>query len=130
DQVQLETPGEHYLDYLPMTYGKSDTASGLLARLLAHTQDQLAGLEAQIDSIASLFAADFAPTGTLDWLAAWMAFELPQSLNAAERRRLLPKIVALQDRRGTPASLVSLIELHTGVRPSLHEAFRDRRIWM
>lgn len=130
DQVQLETPGEHYLDYLPMTYGKADTASGLLARLLAHTQDQLAGLEAQIDSIASLFAADFAPTGTLDWLAAWMAFELPQSLNAAERRRLLPKIVALQDRRGTPASLVSLIELHTGVRPSLHEAFRDRRIWM
>lgn len=130
DQVRAETPGEDYLDYLPAIYRKTDTPAGFLARLLAHTQDQLLGLEDRIDDISLLFTEDFAPTDALDWLAGWMAFDLPLSLSLAERRRLIARIVALQDRRGTPASLAGLIELYTGVQPQIREAFRDRRIWL
>jgi hypothetical protein len=70
------------------------------------------------------------PAIALPWLAQWLAFELPQIATEDERRKLIARAVALFTRRGTPESIAGFVELHTGVRPTILEAFADRRIWL
>ena len=70
------------------------------------------------------------PPEVLPWLAQWLAFELPQIADDDEARRLVAQAVALFARRGTPASIAQFVELHTGIRPAIVEAFAQRRVWV
>jgi hypothetical protein len=66
----------------------------------------------------------------LTWLARWLALELPQIASEDERRALIGRAASLFERRGTARSIAEFVELHTGIRPVIVEAFADRRIWM
>ena len=59
-----------------------------------------------------------------------MAFDLPVAAPDTERRSLIARAAALHERRGTPASIAAMVELHTGIRPRIIEAFAQSRIWM
>jgi phage tail-like protein len=133
-QVRAATPGENYLDHLPFTYARNDQRKdgkeGFLARLLKLVRSEWRGVEELIDDMARVADAEFLDATDLPWLAQWLALELPQIATDDERRDLIARAVALFARRGTPGSIAAFVELHTGIRPAITEAFEDRKLWV
>jgi phage tail-like protein len=133
-QVRAATPGENYFDYLPSTYARNDVqgdgGEGFLSRLLKLLRGELSQIEEWLDDMARVADPQFPPAAALPWLAQWLAFELPQIASDDERRKLIARAVALFARRGTPQSIAEFVELHTGIRPTILEAFDERRIWV
>lgn len=128
-QVRAETPGETYLDSLPAVYRKTDS-QGQLARLLALMQGEQSAVDESIDDMPRVALAGFARASTLPWLAEWLDYDLPSAADSDERRELIARAVALHERRGTPASIGQILELHTGLRPAVVEGFTTRGLWI
>lgn len=128
-QARCATAAEDYLDYLPLAYRRSDQA-GFLARWLKLLRTEFGRVEEEIDLLCRLADPAFVPTGSIAWLADWLALELPQVADEDEARLLISRAVALGARRGTPDSIAGWVELHTGIRPAIVEEFESRRIWV
>jgi phage tail-like protein len=128
--LRAETIGEDYRDYLPDIYRRNDEPDLFLFRLLALTRSELAAVEEHIEAVPRLLAPNFVPYSDLPWLAQWLGFELPRIATDAERRVLIERAIALYRRRGTPAGICDFVEIYTGVRPSLIEAFEERGLWV
>jgi phage tail-like protein len=133
-RIQGETTGDSYLDYLPEVYARGVTANDFLPRLLAIAHSELGDLEATIDSLPSLFDAGMARAADLAFLGSWQAFDLPPRIdpasNPADARALLHRIPDLYRRRGTPSGIQDFVEIYSGVRPSIFEAFRSAGVWI
>jgi phage tail-like protein len=127
--VSAETTGETYLEYLPAFYRRDEPTRHLLGCWLSLFQSEFGDLELKLKEMSRRFDPAVAPEEFLPWLAGWMAFEPPPGRSAQELRRLLPRIHDIYNRRGTLAGLGHLIELYTGVRPRISEAFMERKIW-
>lgn len=128
-QVQAETASGSYLDYLPAVYRRDDAPGRFLENWLALFRSQLGDWELALAETWRRFDPATTPEDHLPWLAGWLGFELPAGREADEWRELLPRVYELYGRRGTPAGLREFVELYTGVRPHLSEAFRERRVW-
>jgi phage tail-like protein len=128
-QLRAETSGEDYLDSLPAVYRRTDVG-GQLSRLLALMKSEQSGIDEAIDDMPRVADPAFARASTLPWLAEWVAFELPSAAGAGERRTLIANAIGLHERRGTPASIRALVELYTGIRPSIVEGFDERALWI
>jgi phage tail-like protein len=128
-QVQAETAGENYLDYLPAIYQR-DAADGFLARWLALFRSQLGDLERTLEAMPRRFDPATTPEDHLVWLARWLAFDVPPGQDVAGLRALLLQVHQLYRRRGTLAGLREFIQLYTGVRPQIIESFQGRRLWL
>ena len=133
-QARAATPGENYLDHLPFTYARNDQRKdgkeGFLSRLLKLVRSEWRGVEEFIDDMDRIADAEFLDASDLPWLAQWLALELPQIAGDEERRELIARAVALFARRGTVGSIADFVELHTGIRPAITEAFEDRKLWV
>jgi phage tail-like protein len=133
-QVHAATPGENYLEHLPFTYTRNDQRKdgkeGFLSRLLKLVRGEWRNVEELIDAIARVADPAFLQASSLPWLAQWLALELPQIAGDDERGELIARAVRLFARRGTPASIAEFVELHTGIRPAIVEAFEGRRVWI
>lgn len=128
-QVQAETAGKSYLDYLPAVYRRDDAPNGFLESWLALFRSQLQDLELTFEDIFRYFDPAVTPEEVLPWLAQWLAFDLPAGMRTGEKRSLIKKILDLYSRRGTIQGLKDFVQLYTGVRPLIFEAFRERHIW-
>ncbi len=128
-QVQAETTSASYLDDLPAVYRREDTPTHFLERWLALFRAELGDLEWTLEEMSRRFDPAMAPADHLPWLASWMGFELPSDPDEDARRALLARLPSLYERRGTPAGLSEFVELYSGVRPTIFEAFQERRIW-
>jgi phage tail-like protein len=133
-QVRAATPGESYLEHLPSVYARADQrkdgSEGFLSRLLKLVRSEWRGVEERIDAMARIPDPWFLDASHLPWLAQWLGLELPQTATDEERRDLVARAVALFARRGTPGSIADFVELHTGIRPAITEAFEDRKLWV
>lgn len=132
-EVRLDGDGDSYLGYLPAVYVRED-ADGFLDRLVALVQARLGELERAIELVPRRLDPLTAPPEWLPWLARLQAFGVPERYLGADRtaalRDLLSELPALYERRGTPAGIARIAEIHTGVRPAIAEDFAGRRIWM
>jgi phage tail-like protein len=136
--LRAETPGEDYRDYLPAMYLRGDecavAANGkpdeFLFRFLQLLRSEIGAVEEHIDALPQLLSPDFAPDSDLAWLAQWLALALPRIATDAECRELIERAIALYRRRGTPAGIADFVEIYTGVRPSIVEAFELRGMWV
>ena len=128
-QARLATAGEDYLDYLPLTYRQGDGANGPLSRWLKLIRSEFGQVEESLDLLPRLVDPQLASPDTLPWLAQWLALELPHVADDAQKRALIERAVQLFARRGTRSSIAELVELHTGIRPAIVEAFSERRVW-
>ena len=133
-QVRAATAAESYLDYLPATYARHDSPPGVddgfLSRLLKLMRSEQSGLEECVDFAPRVADTRFAAATALPWLAQWLALELPQIADDEARRALVERAIALFARRGTRQSIAEFVELHTGIRPTIVEAFEHRRLWV
>lgn len=128
-QVQAETAGRSYLDYLPAVYRRDDAPEGFLESWLALFRSQLQDLELTFEDMFRYFDPAAAPEEVLPWLARWLAFDLPAGVKTDEKRSLIKKVIDLYARRGTIRGIKDFVQLYTGVRPLIFEAFRQRHIW-
>jgi phage tail-like protein len=129
-QLRAETPSEDYRDYLPEIYRRNDEPALFLFRLLSLVRTELGAIGGHINALPQLLSPDFAPASALPWLADWLGLELPRIATDPERRALIEKAVALYRKRGTPEGIRDFVEIYTGVRPSLVEAFEERGLWV
>ena len=81
----------------------------------------LAPVPAAVENFHAYLDPRLAPADFLDWLAAWVAVDLDANLPLPDRRRLVSRAATLYHRRGTAACLAEMIELATGVRPTITE---------
>jgi phage tail-like protein len=134
EQVRAATPAENYLDDLPSTYARNDGTpggpEGFLSRFLKLARGEQSALEEDVDAMPRIADPDFLVPEALPWLAQWLGFELPQIAGDDARRTLIERAVALLARRGTPQSIAEFVELHTGIRPTIVEAFAERAVWV
>lgn len=133
-QARAATPGEDYLDHLPMTYRLRDATpdgrEGMLSRWLKQLRGEFNLVEEALDAMPRLSDPQHLPGSGLAWLASWLALELPRIRSDEECRALIARAVRLHARRGTPASIAEHVELYTGIRPTIVEAFEGRRVWL
>lgn len=128
-QVQAETSAESYMNYLPAVYRREDAPGRFLEHWLALFRSKLGDLELALEEMPRRFDPLTAPEDHLRWLASWLAFDPPVGIASDDLRTLLQRVPELYDRRGTPSGIREFVELHTGVRPSIFEAFRERHVW-
>lgn len=129
-QLTLETTGDDYLARLPAVYARRDAETGSFLRaLLASFHGQLGDVETEIAALARRVDPATAPEPTLEWLASWMAFDLPPNADASARRSLLLDAHRIYARRGTLDGLREMVRIYTGVDCDIDESFRSRRLW-
>lgn len=128
-QMRAETPGEDYLEYLPAIYRRTDPPAHDLAGLLSLARTEQGTVDEHLDAMPQRFSPRMAPASSLPWLAQWLDFELPAAAPDDERRALIETAVARHERRGTPGSIRDFVELFTGIRPQIIEAFNFRGLW-
>lgn len=128
-QARASTAAEDLRRHLPATYRLHDPHA-VLQRLLQLLQGEFLAVEEQIDAMPRVADPQFAAATSLGWLAQWLDLELPVIADDDERRALIARAAALFARRGSPASIAELVQLHTGVRPAIVEAFTQRRLWV
>lgn len=128
-QVQAETSAESYMNYLPAVYRREDAPGRFLERWLALFRSELGDLELALEEMPRRFDPLTAPEDHLLWLASWLAFDPPVGIASDDLRSLLQRVPELYDRRGTLTGIHEFVELHTGIRPSIFEAFRERHVW-
>jgi phage tail-like protein len=129
-QARVATAAENLLDYLPLTYGLHDGPGGFLTRWLELVRGEFGRIEELLDDMPRVCDPRFTSASALPWLAQWLSLELPQIADDGQRRALIERAVHLMARRGTPGSIAEFVELHTGIRPAIVEAFNDRPIWI
>jgi phage tail-like protein len=133
-QVHAETPGESYAEHLPAVYTRDAKRAEFLETFLELARSLLGDLETDITELPRLVAPTTAPADQLAWLASWQGFEVPARIgnaqHAEELRALLARMSGLNSRRGTLAGLTELVEIETGVRAHVVEAYRARSVWV
>lgn len=129
-QVQAETAGEEYMNYLPAIYRRDHDEHSFLRHWLTLFRSQLGDLEWTLEAMARRFDPATTPEDHLEWLASWLAFDPPPGWATDDLRALLPRLFQLYRRRGTPFGVAEFVQLYTGVRPVVIEAFPERRFWM
>lgn len=133
-QARAATASENYLDYLPLTYRRNDVmadgSEGFLSRYLKLWRGEFSIVEEALDMMPRTSDPRHTDGSDLAWLADWFALELPQIRTDDEQRALIARAVQLFARRGTPGSIAEFVELHTGIRPIIIEAFEGRNVWV
>ena len=128
-QVQVETVAESYMEYLPAVYSRKDSQEHFLEHWLAAFRSQLGDLELELEEMSVRYDPRRAPEDHLSWLASWLALDPLPEVPANELRNLLPGMYEFYARRGTPNGIRDFVELYTGIRPAIFEAFRERHVW-
>ena len=75
------------------------------------------GFEQVIDQMHERFVPDLAPRNFLGWLAAWLALTLREDWDEPTQRTLIRRISSLYPQRGTPAGILSMLELYLPTTP-------------
>jgi phage tail-like protein len=125
------------LDYLPDIY--RDEEHPFLSQYLAAFEKILIGrddgvkipaeeegasstsLEETIARIATLFDPFSTPVDFLPWLASWAALSLRADLDEKTQRSFISNIIQLYRRRGTKDNLIKLLQIFTGIAPTVDE---------
>jgi phage tail-like protein len=108
-----------YLDHLPAIFRQDPFAGDFLQAF----ETMINGLQAEIEGVADYLDPMTARADFLPWLSGWVALTLRADWDEATRRGFLHQIVPLYRLRGTRAGLERMLELYTGQRPSIDDAF-------
>lgn len=108
-------PLSRYLGDLPVLYQGND----FLGRFLLIFESLWEPLEQRQDHIAMYFDPRTSPASFLPWLADWLGIAVSRHWPEARLRRLVDEAMELYQWRGTRYGLEQMIEVCTGVRPTV-----------
>lgn len=106
-----------YSRYLPDIFQEND----FLQRFLYIFEDIWEPLEQRQDHIHMFFDPRTCPTSFLPWLASWLGLSFNPHWPEARRRQLLAQAMELYRWRGTRYGLIRIIEVCTGITPTITE---------
>ncbi len=104
-----------YLQHLPAIFQENE----FLGRMLLIFEALWEPLEQRQDHIALYYDPRTAPAGYLSWLASWLHLDLNPHWPEERRRLLLSEAMELYRWRGTAYGLTRMIEVCTGLTPSI-----------
>lgn len=129
-----------YLNYLPEIYRDSDFTGRFLKifeKILTGIDDDVLpdhvepgglheyleqrGIEQTLDIMRDYFDPTVVPRDFLDWLAGWVALELPEDWPEATKRELIRRIVPLYSKRGTMEGLEEFLRIYAGPGVTINE---------
>jgi phage tail-like protein len=126
-ELRVYYPRLSYLRYLPAVYRQDPVSSEFLERFLSMFETIFGGLEATVERIPEVFDPDLTPADFLDWLAQWLDLSVEEEWPESVKRKLIANAARLYQRKGTPGGLAQFIEIVTGSRPVIREAFEAER---
>ena len=119
-------PRVSYLDLLPAIYRREPEAGVFLEQFLALFEHVFTGVEDRYEEFSRQLNPDAAPLEVIDWLAALVDLAFDPSWPIERRRALVGEAMALYRCRGTVAGIERYVEIYTGRRPSIVEAWLER----
>lgn len=105
-------PRKTYLRYLPELFDPDEGGSAFLESFLALFESAYVDVEEEIEAITRLFDPHGTPAASLDWLAGWLATDLPEGWPEPAKRDLLERAPALFRRRGTARGLQDVLGIY------------------
>ena len=133
EQIRVSFNEATWLQHLPAIYRRDDDSIKRSQRILSLLESALDDASNAIDTLAAHIDPAAAPDeGThswLEWLSGWLAFPLNETWSEAERRAALAEAFDLYGRRGTSATLRSLIKLYTGATAHISEPAHQLGLW-
>jgi phage tail-like protein len=129
--IRALVPRLSYLAYLPALYARRDAAHDppgalFIERFLALFEAQLTRAEALYESVSRQLNPRVADPEWLRFVSAWLGLVFDPTWDETRRRQLVLEAAELFRRRGTPEGLRRYIEIYTGRRPEIVEAFQLR----
>lgn len=124
--IRVWYPRVSWLDLLPTAYRRDPGAAVFLDRFLALFEQVFTGVENRYEQFSRELNPDAAPREVIDWLAALIDLAFDPSWPLARRRALVGEAMALYRARGTVAGLARYVEIYTGIRPEIIEAWLER----
>lgn len=127
------------LHYLPEIYhpaktqGRSNGAGpvqpvatdNFFSRFLALFESILLPIEWTVDSFDFYLDLQTAPHEFLPWLASWFELIFDATWSDAQRRALIQDAHQIFARRGTRWALIRVLEIYTGVKPTIEDTASD-----
>jgi phage tail-like protein len=105
-------PRKTYLRYMPELFDPDEGGSAFLEAFLAVFESAYVDAEEEIEAITRLFDPRGTPRASLDWLAGWLATDLPDGWPEPAKRELLERSPALFHRRGTAQGLRDVLGIY------------------
>lgn len=105
-------PRQSYLRYLPELFGPDNGESAFFEEFLAVFESAYVDIEEEITAITRLFDPRGVPGESLDWLARWLAMDLPEGWPTPAKRELIERAPTLVRHRGTKRGLREVVELY------------------
>jgi phage tail-like protein len=115
-----------YLDLLPRVYRRDPESAFFLEHFLALFEHVFTGVENRYELFSRQLNPDAAPLEVLTWLACLIDLSFDPSWPLERRRALVAAAMELYATRGTPRGLARYVEIYTGARPVILEAFLQR----
>ena len=97
-----------------------------MSQFLALFERTLTGIESTAERFLRELDPAAASAEIIDWLAGLVDLAFDPSWDLGKRRALVGEAMELWKRRGTPDGLARYIEIYTGIRPLIVEAYRER----
>lgn len=124
--LQIFYPRFSYLDLLPRLYRRDPEGAWFLERFLALFEMVFTGIEDRYEEFSRQLNPDAAPMETINWLACLVDLSFDPSWPLERRRALVNRAMELYRKRGTPEGIRRYVEIYTGTRPEIIEAFLQR----
>jgi phage tail-like protein len=126
-EMRVYYPRLSYLRYLPAIYQQDPVSRDFVERFLSIFETVFSGLEGTIERIPEIFDPTLTPHAFLDWLGQWLDLGLEEDWPPRVKRALVVNASRLYRTKGTPGGLAAFIEIVTGRRPVIREAFASER---
>lgn len=124
--VRILYPRVSYLDLLPRVYRRDPDGAAFLERFLALFERIFTRIEDRYELFSRELNPDAAPREVIDWLACLVDLAFDPSWPLERRRALVAEAMSLYRQRGTVRGIERYVEIYTGTRPAIVEAFLRR----
>ncbi len=124
--IRVFYPRASYLDLLPRVYRRDRDSAFFLEHFLALFEHVCTGVENRYELFTRQLNPAVAPLDVLNWLACLVDLSFDPSWPIERRRALVAAAMELYATRGTPRGLVRYVEIYTGAKPVILEAFLER----
>jgi phage tail-like protein len=118
-------PRQSSLQFLPPVFHEDAVSADFIDRFLSYFDTIFAEAETLIESFTAYLSPNGVPSGEfLKWLGQWFDLQFLAVWDDEVRRTFIRRAIELYKQRGTIAGMKAILELHTGVKPTLIEHFR------
>jgi phage tail-like protein len=135
-QIRLDFAHETFLRYLPAIYSENPQSFSenpqsreFLARWLTLFESAFDAEHERVQGLTTLFDPYAAPAQFLQWLAGWLALELPEEWPGTRQRMAIAEAYESYAHRGTVAGLRSSMRAQLGLAAVIEEPIVQTGWW-